>query len=141
MFFFSVIIFNKNCNFFFSFLIWGSKILFNLIEIISFNLLNLSNWCLNFNHLPFNCFWIVWNIYSMLQCHILVQMYSFLFINGYCKVTGLVKWLVQMYSFLWNNWCLLHYWNVFEQAKGRLHRWDFETEGEWATYNGRKKQC
>ena len=47
-----------------------------------------------------------------------------------CKVTGMV--------FI-NNWCLLHYWNVFEQAKGCLHRWDFETEEEWATYNEQKE--
>lgn len=26
-----------------------------------------------------------------------------------------------------------------EQAKGRLHRWDFETEEEWATYNEQKE--
>lgn len=25
------------------------------------------------------------------------------------------------------------------QAKGRLHRWDFETEEEWATYNEQKE--
>ncbi|MED6195641.1 Smu-2 suppressor of mec-8 and unc-52 protein, variant 2 [Stylosanthes scabra] len=25
------------------------------------------------------------------------------------------------------------------KAKGRLHRWDFETEEEWATYNEQKK--
>jgi IK cytokine len=24
---------------------------------------------------------------------------------------------------------------ILEQAKGRLHRWDFETEEEWAKYN------
>lgn len=27
----------------------------------------------------------------------------------------------------------------FFQAKGRLHRWDFETEEEWATYNEQKE--
>lgn len=27
----------------------------------------------------------------------------------------------------------------FQQAKGRLHRWDFETEEEWATYNEQKE--
>ena len=26
-----------------------------------------------------------------------------------------------------------------EQAKGRLHRWDFETEEEWATCNEQKE--
>jgi IK cytokine len=26
-----------------------------------------------------------------------------------------------------------------EQAKGRLHRWDFETEEEWAKYNDQKE--
>ena len=26
------------------------------------------------------------------------------------------------------------------QAKGRLHRWDFETEEEWATYNEQKEK-
>lgn len=26
-----------------------------------------------------------------------------------------------------------------QQAKGRLHRWDFETEEEWATYNEQKE--
>lgn len=29
--------------------------------------------------------------------------------------------------------------DVSEQAKGRLHRWDFETEEEWATYNEQKE--
>ncbi|KAK6147555.1 hypothetical protein DH2020_018467 [Rehmannia glutinosa] len=29
--------------------------------------------------------------------------------------------------------------SFFEQAKGRLHRWDFETEEEWATYNEQKE--
>lgn len=28
---------------------------------------------------------------------------------------------------------------IFLQAKGRLHRWDFETEEEWATYNEQKE--
>lgn len=28
---------------------------------------------------------------------------------------------------------------IFPQAKGRLHRWDFETEEEWATYNEQKE--
>jgi hypothetical protein len=27
---------------------------------------------------------------------------------------------------------------ILEQAKGRLHRWDFETEEEWAKYNDQK---
>ena len=98
MFLFSVIVFNKNCNFFFSFLIWGSKILSNLIEIISFSLLNLFNRCLNFNHLPFNWFWIIWNIYSMLQCHILVRMHSFFIYKWLlCKVTGLVFIIIDAY--------------------------------------------
>lgn len=26
-----------------------------------------------------------------------------------------------------------------QQAKGRLHRWDFETEEEWAKYNEQKE--
>jgi len=28
---------------------------------------------------------------------------------------------------------------ILEQAKGRLHRWDFETEEEWAKYNDQKE--
>lgn len=28
---------------------------------------------------------------------------------------------------------------LFFQAKGRLHRWDFETEEEWARYNEQKE--
>ena len=28
---------------------------------------------------------------------------------------------------------------MLKQAKGRLHRWDFETEEEWATYNEQKE--
>ena len=53
---------------------------------------------LNFNHLPFSWFWIVSNIYSVLQCHILVQLYFlFILINGYCKVTGLVFIIIDAY--------------------------------------------
>ena len=62
----------------------------------------------------------------------LVQMYSFLFINGYCRVTGLVFIIIDAYY-------IIDYWNVFEQAKGCLHWWDFETEEEWATYNEQKE--
>jgi len=28
---------------------------------------------------------------------------------------------------------------ILEQVKGRLHRWDFETEEEWAKYNDQKE--
>ena len=28
---------------------------------------------------------------------------------------------------------------IVKQAKGRLHRWDFETEEEWAKYNDQKE--
>lgn len=42
----------------------------------------------------------------------------------------------------WKRHCLvliIDAADVPEQAKGRLHRWDFETEEEWATYNEQKE--
>ena len=40
--------------------------------------------------------------------------------------------MTNLYAFILKN-------VSFQQAKGRLHRWDFETEEEWATYNEQKE--
>lgn len=50
------------------------------------------------------------------------------FFNFY--VTGIVRVIVDTHYIVET---------LFQQAKGRLHRWDFETEEEWATYNEQKE--
>jgi hypothetical protein len=40
---------------------------------------------------------------------------------------------------LLDHLCSVFWYTILEQAKGRLHRWDFETEEEWAKYNDQKE--
>ena len=46
-----------------------------------------------------------------------------------CKVTGLVFIIIDAYYII----------DTFLNRQGCLHRWDFETEEEWATYNEQKE--
>lgn len=41
-------------------------------------------------------------------------------------------------TMLSSGWCDAYTYNLV-QAKGRLHRWDFESEDEWAKYNEQKE--
>jgi len=40
---------------------------------------------------------------------------------------------------LLDHLCNVFSYAILQQAKGRLHRWDIETEEEWAKYNDQKE--